>query len=223
MGRKILLREDNPHILKINKEALLMEDYEVVCAETIKEAEDALEKNEFDLAIFDIMLPDGDGVDFCRKVKREHAFPIIFLSALGENQDVIAGLRSGGDDYLTKPYDLGVLLARVEARIRTSVESKRFISYGPLKIDTVLSLAFCNGQDLLLTQKEFTLLEIMLMSSGTLRTKEELYESVWGPAPGSDLNVLYATVSRLNKKLEASGSGLQVVSLHKTGYTLESI
>lgn len=223
MGRKILLLEDNKDILKINREALMMEDYEVVCAEDIKQATKALEENEFDLAIIDIMLPDGDGVEFCKSVKAKYSFPVIFLSALGENRDIIAGLRSGGDDYLTKPYDLGVLLARVEARIRDSVGSKRFITYGPIKLDTVLLAAYCNDTDMQLTQKEFTLLQILLMSSGTLRTKEELYESVWGPAPGSDLNVLYATVSRLNKKLEASGTGLQAVSLHKTGYTLESI
>ena len=111
----ILLVEDNPHIMKINAEALTMYGYEILQAATARECRQALRWHPVDLVVLDIMLPDGDGVELCRELKEQYHVPILFLSALGESRDVVEGLRAGGDDYLAKPYDLGVLAARIEA------------------------------------------------------------------------------------------------------------
>ena len=129
----ILLVEDNPHIMKINHTALMMEGYHILEAATAAECLAALDKQDIDLVILDIMLPDGNGVTLCRQIKQKFEIPILFLSALGENQDVIAALQAGGDDYLPKPYDIGVLIARVEARLRAVRREKRFFHLGALR------------------------------------------------------------------------------------------
>lgn len=109
----ILLVEDNPHIMKINSSCLSMEDYSVLEAADAAQCRYMLSNNDVDLVILDIMLPDGDGISLCREIKAKYDIPILFLSALSENDDIITALRAGGDDYLPKPYDIQVLIARV--------------------------------------------------------------------------------------------------------------
>jgi DNA-binding response OmpR family regulator len=221
MSYTVLLVEDNPHIMEINKEAFAMEDYNCLCAGTVKECREILAEHEPDIIVLDIMLPDGDGVELCKEIKSRFNIPIIFLSALGENEDVINGLRSGGDDYLSKPYDIRILLARVEARLRAAAATKRVLKYGRLKIDTGSELCYCDDAELGLTRKEFMVLLMLVKKTGQLISKDELYKTIWGADPGSDLNALYTTVSRLNKKLEKSGAGLMATTSHKEGYVLE--
>jgi DNA-binding response OmpR family regulator len=221
MAHTVLLVEDNPHIKEINKEAFTMEGYNCLCAGTVKECLEMLKKQEPDIIVLDIMLPDGDGVTLCKKIKADYSIPIIFLSALGENEDVINGLRSGGDDYLSKPYDIRILLARVEARLRAAAGAKRVLKYGQIKIDTGSELCFCNDMDLCLTRKEYLVLLTLVKNVGQLISKDELYKGIWGADPGSDLNALYTTVSRLNKKLDKAGAGIVATTSHREGYTLE--
>ena len=216
-----MLVEDNPHIMEINREAFIMEGYDCMCAETVKECLDLLERKEPDLIVLDVMLPDGDGIDLCRRLKTEYDIPIIFLSALGKNENIINGLRSGGDDYLSKPYDIKILLARVEARLRAAASSKRFIRYGDLKIDTLSALVYYKNTDLGLTQKEYLVLVTLVKNLGKIISKEELFKNIWGAEPGSDLNALYTTISRLNKKLDKAGAGLMATASHREGYVLE--
>ena len=114
----ILLVEDNPHIMAINDAALHMRGYRTLQAETAHKCRELLCFHAVDLIVLDILLPDGDGVALCREIKQEYDVPILFLTAMGENEDIVKGLTAGGDDYLTKPYDLEVFMARVEARLR---------------------------------------------------------------------------------------------------------
>lgn len=138
----ILLVEDNPHIMKINSSCLSMEDYSVLEAADAAQCRYMLSNNDVDLVILDIMLPDGDGISLCREIKAKYDIPILFLSALSENDDIITALRAGGDDYLPKPYDIQVLIARVEARLRSVRKDKRYISFGRLRLDTVSMAAY---------------------------------------------------------------------------------
>jgi len=221
MPHTVLLVEDNPHIMEINREALLMEGYDVLEAEDGKGCIAVLEARDADLIVLDIMLPDSDGLTLCRQIKARWDIPILFLSALGENAQIIEGLRAGGDDYLPKPYDIGVLLARIEARLRTDRHRKRFVTRGNLRLDTLSLIAAFGEKDLLLTQKEFALLLSLTQNPGGLLKREELYSAVWGVDAAGDLSALHTTVSRLNRKL--SPAGLRVSFQRGEGYTLEKI
>lgn len=223
MAYKILLVEDNAHIMEINSETLTMEGYEVVEAPDGKTCLSVLRSQQVDLAILDIMLPDADGLELCRQIKAEHDIPIIFLSALGENSQIIDGLRAGGDDYLPKPYDLGVLLARVEARLRDAKRMNQFVSRNGLKLDTMSMTGYYGETDLLLTQKEFQLLRVLLENVSGYIEPDELYRNVWGGSTNDDRSALHAAISRVNKKLESANAGVKVSHIRGEGYTLEEI
>ena len=223
MAYKILLVEDNPHIMEINTEALEMENYEVVGAPDGKTCLSVLQSQEVDLAILDIMLPDADGLELCRKIKQEYDIPIIFLSALGESRQIIDGLRAGGDDYLPKPYDLGVLVARVEARLRGAKHKNQFVCRNGLKLDTLSMTGCYEENDLLLTQKEFLLLRFLAENADSCVSPDELYREIWGSHTIDDHNSLHATVSRVNKKLDGVNAGIRVSHTRGKGYALEEI
>lgn len=120
----ILLVEDNPHIMAINDAALHMRGYRTLQAETAHKCRELLCFHAVDLIVLDILLPDGDGVALCREIKQEYDVPILFLTAMGENEDIVKGLTAGGDDYLTKPYDLEVFMARVHRRDRPEPDAE---------------------------------------------------------------------------------------------------
>ena len=223
MSFTILLVEDNPHIMDINSEVLMMEGYRVLKAEDGHSCMEMLEAWDVDMIVLDIMLPDADGLDLCRTIKARYDIPILFLSALGENEHIIQGLRAGGDDYLSKPYDIGVLLARIEARLRDSQMRKRFVSCEGLNLDTFSMSADFEKKDLQLTQKEFILLLKLARDPGRLIDKEELYRSVWGTSAGEDYRTIYTTVSRLNKKLDKAGAMIRVAFHRGEGYMLEDV
>ena len=219
----ILLVEDNPHIMKINTEVLSAHGYEVVQATTAAEACKQLVWKSVDLIVLDIMLPDGNGVELCRTWKEHYHVPILFLTALSENQDIVEGLRVGGDDYLPKPYDLEVLLARVEARLRGDASRRRYVSYGNLKLDTVSMVGYVNDRDLLLTQKEFTVLLFLTQNAERKVPQSELMQAVWGVQTETKTHTLWTLISRLRKKLRSEESRLEISSLRGGGYLLEQL
>lgn len=223
MSYKVLLVEDNPHIMEINHEALMMEDYDVLEAYDGKQCLDQLKTGNVDLIVLDIMLPDSDGVTLCRQIKQEYDVPILFLSALGENEQIIRALREGGDDYMTKPYDLGVLLAHIEARLREAQGKKKIIYRDGLKLDTVSMNAFCGERDLLLTRKEFSVLLMLATGGAHPVTKEELCQKVWNSTAEISCNALYTTISRLNRKLSEGRTSLTVEMDGNEGYTLDRV
>lgn len=223
MSYCILLVEDNPHIMEINAEALVMEDYAVLKADTGRGCLEMLKTHDVDLIVLDIMLPDADGLALCRQIKARYDIPILFLSALGENQQIIEGLRAGGDDYLPKPYDIGVLLARIEARLRAAQRERRIVTYGGLRMDTVIMKGYWRDQDLMLTHNEYILLLLMAQNGSHPVSKEILIERIWGSQPAKDHGDMYSTVFRINKKLETAEADLRIVSHRKAGYALEEI
>lgn len=219
----ILLVEDNPHIMKINYTSLMMEGYQVLKAVNAQQCREVLNTNDVDLIILDIMLPDGNGIALCSEIKHKYEIPILFLSALNENKDIITALKAGGDDYLPKPYDIDVLIARVQARLRSSHKEKRFFYFENLKLDTVSRIGYSNDKDLLLTQKEFSLLLQLARNDGQIITKEKLYESVWGRPLASDSTALYTAISRLNAKLAEENANIAISYLRNQGYLLETV
>ncbi|WP_337574785.1 response regulator transcription factor [Fournierella sp.] len=219
----ILLVEDNPHIMKINAQLLTLRGYQVLQAETAAQAREQLRWHPVDLIVLDILLPDGSGLELCRELKAQRPIPILFLTALGENQDVVEGLRAGGDDYLAKPYDLEVLVARIEARLRAAEEVRRYFGYGGLKLDLLTMTGYVNGKDIQLTQKEFTALLLLARAAERKISQEELMEALWGPDAHAESRALWTLISRLRKKLNSQESRLEISSLRGGGYLLEQL
>ena len=219
----ILLVEDNPHIMKINAEALTMYGYEVLRAATAAECRNAMRWHPVDLVVLDIMLPDGNGVELCRELKESYHVPILFLSALGDNRDVVEGLRAGGDDYLAKPYDLEVLAARIDARLRQERAKSRYVSYGNLRLDTLSCCGYLGDTDLLLTQKEFAVLLLLVHNAEESVSKQKVLREVWNTETEDDNRALWTLISRLRRKLNSERSRIEISSKRGDGYTLEQI
>lgn len=218
MNQTILLVEDNPDILKINQGTLADAGYRVLTAETLEAARLVLESSTPDLLVLDVMLPDGDGVDFCTEIRaRGLAAPVLFLTAKGKKEDTLAGLRAGGDDYLTKPYDLDIFLARVQALLRRAAppHAAQLTRIGEVEIDYTARRALRNGADLLLTPKEFALLEQLVKRQGAYVPAAELYESVWGMDALGAVKTVREHISRLRQKL---GEGVLIESVRGKGY-----
>ena len=171
-----------------------------------RECRQALRWHPVDLVVLDIMLPDGDGVELCRELKEQYHVPILFLSALGESRDVVEGLRAGGDDYLAKPYDLEVLAARIEARLRQERARSRYISYGSLRLDVFSGCGYLGDTDLQLTQKEFAALLLLVRSAEKTVSKQEVLMEVWNTNVEDDSRALWTLISRLRRKLNSQES-----------------
>lgn len=220
MAETILLVEDNPDIMNINRKMLARNGYRVLEAETLQQAEALLAQHP-DLVILDIILPDGSGLEFCRQVRRHSWVPILFLTALETNGDIVAGFNAGGDGYLAKPYDLDVLLARVAALLRRAKETALAteIVVGPLRLDLLSSRAILDGNDVHLTQKEFSILLLLVKNQGQQVSAQELYETAWGMDTNNDVRAVRPQISRLRVKLSAgAGSPFDIIAKYGQGY-----
>lgn len=200
----ILLVEDNEELIRVNQRMLEIKGYEVEAVVNIEEARVCLETSDIRLMILDILLPDGSGLDFCKEVKKKYPnLPILFLTALGENSDIVTGLRIGGDDYVSKPYDYEVLLAKIEALLRrTQLEVVQGIkNIGSYYFDHDLQRLYKDGIDLLLKPKEFLLFRLLAEHAGRYYTPEELFKQIWGNESNHDYRTIYAHISNLRSKL----------------------
>jgi DNA-binding response OmpR family regulator len=216
----ILLIEDNKKTMEGNVLKFKREGYEVACATTLAEAREFLRENRPEIIIMDIKLPDGDGPEFAKELKQsEKNLPILFLTGLTGSEDIIRGLRAGGDDYLTKPYNFFELLARVGAIARRYGSIPEIINKGSLSIDVASGIAKYDGKDLLLAKKEYALLLIFLHNEERFLTANFLYEKVWGFPMTTDSSALKSAIKRLRVKLE--GCGWQISWSRGEGYIFE--
>jgi len=215
----VLLVEDNGQILHGNERMLRRRGYDVATALTLHEARERLREAVPDAIVLDIMLPDGSGLDFMREIRQESNTPILFLTGLTAPDDIVRGLSEGGDDYLTKPYDFGVLLARLEALLRRAGRFPDTVQKGPLKLDVLSGRALLRDEDLLLTRKDFALLLLFTQNEGKAMCAEYLYEKLWKTPMGGDTQAVKSAVSRLRKKL--AGSGYSIPVRRGEGYLFE--
>jgi DNA-binding response OmpR family regulator len=199
MKALILLVEDNEQILRGNERMLKRRSYNVVSALTLAEARDCLKTQKPSIIVLDIMLPDGSGLDFMRELRQSSSVPILLLTGLATPEDVVRGLSEGGDDYLAKPYDFDVLLARIEALIRRAGQIPKTLTKGALHLDLIANRAFLNGNDMLLAPKEFALLLLMIQKEGKGLSTDFLYNSIWKHS--ADKGVVKTSISRLRSKL----------------------
>lgn len=218
-AKRILLVEDNEQIMRGNERMLTRRGYEVSSALTLGEARGALRMQTPDLFVLDIMLPDGSGLDFMAELRRHSQTPVLLLTGLTTPEDIVRGLSQGGDDYLAKPYDFGVLLARVEALLRRAENVPDKLVRGSLCLDVAADVATFDGKDLLLTQKEFVLLLIFVQNEERFISAEYLYEKAWKTPLSGDNQALKKTIHRLREKI--AGSGWRIEWSRGEGYSFE--
>lgn len=220
-GKRILLVEDNEKILRGNQRLFEWAGYETDAAMTLAQARAAMKANRPEAIVLDIMLPDGSGLDFMSELRQsEHAgTPILLLTGLNTREDILRGLTEGGDDYLTKPYDFPILLARVEALLRRAERVPETIVKGRLTLDVAAGVASLDGTDLLLTRKEFALLLLFVQNPERLIDVEYLYEKVWKTPMVGDSKTLKTTIARLRTKI--AHSGWRIEASRGEGYCFE--
>jgi len=219
---KILLVEDNEHIMEINTRYLTGLGYMIEQAFSVREAEEILSRFHPDLIVLDVMLPDGDGIALCAEIRKQRGTPILFLTAKAADRDVVSGLESGGDEYLTKPYDLDVFGARVKALLRRAgrvLPQNRIFALGPLQLDIVQSQAFAGKDSLNLSRIEFGLLLYLAQNRGRSLSRGELYRAVWGLEGEENGTMLWTAVSRLKRKIAPYEEDFYIDSDH-SGYEL---
>lgn len=221
----ILLIEDNARIMDTNKEYLEFQGYSVLTASTLLDGRTVLKNHMVDMIILDIMLPDGSGIDFCAEIREYHGVPVLFLTCLDDDATLVAGLKVGGDEYMTKPYSLTALSARVEAllrRVRIDKASEKCFMVGSLLIDCGKRKVFLGDVDVSLTPKEFDILLLLARGTGKSFTAEDIYSQVWGNCLFDKRTVL-VHISSLRKKLRMDDeSPLTITTEHRKYYCLQA-
>jgi two-component system, OmpR family, KDP operon response regulator KdpE len=207
-GRRILVCDDEPQILRALRVVLRDAGFEVVTAGSAEEALDAAAVRPPDAAIIDLVLPDLDGVEVTRSIREWSEMPIVVLSAVGEEAEKVRALNAGADDYITKPFGPGELVARLHAVLRRVVgepEEPRIVVDG-LDVDLAAHRVVVAGEPVHLTPTEFELLRTLIANRGRLMTHATLLREVWGPVHEDDTPLLRTHVANLRRKIESDPS-----------------
>lgn len=221
----LLIVEDDVDIASINQNFFQSKGHTVAVAGTIKEASFSLDDHAPDLILLDVMLPDGMGWDFCKEARMRTDAPIIFLSARDENESIIRGLMNGGDDYMTKPYDLNVLAARVEAQLRrTGKFNEAVIDLPLLKVDMISGTVTLDEVEYSLPQKELQIMYMLASAVGRRVAYQEIYKRIYGDEAGDVVGIIRVNISRLKKHLSLDGDGSYDIDRTSNGeYVLHRI
>ncbi|MEK3979469.1 response regulator YycF [Psychrobacillus sp. FSL K6-2836] len=230
MSKKILVVDDEKPIADILQFNLKKEGYQVVCAYNGDEALKKVEEDQPDLMLLDIMLPNKDGMEVCREIRKKYDFPIIMLTAKDSEIDKVLGLELGADDYVTKPFSTRELIARVKANMRrhqTIQEDAEVMTndivIGPLTIQPDAYLVLKREETIELTHREFELLHYLAKHIGQVMTREHLLQTVWGYDYFGDVRTVDVTIRRLREKIEDSPSHpTWIVTRRGVGYYLRS-
>jgi DNA-binding response OmpR family regulator len=225
---RILIIEDEKEIADLEKDYLEMNGFEV---ETFDRGDDGLEaamNNDYDLVVLDLMLPGTDGFDICRKVRAEKNIPIIMVSAKKDDIDKIRGLGLGADDYMTKPFSPGELVARVKAHLaqyeRLVGAGKRkndndLIEIRGIKIDKTARRVFVDGEEKIFTTKEFDLLSFLAENPNKVYTKDDLFRTIWGMESVGDIATVTVHIKKIREKLgDVSGDSKYIETIWGVGY-----
>jgi two-component system, OmpR family, KDP operon response regulator KdpE len=202
-GARILVVDDESQILRALQTSLQGAGYEVEVAATAVEALTSAATHPPDGVILDLMLPDGSGTDVCRDLRRWTNVPILVLSAVGDEHEKVAALDAGADDYVTKPFGIDELLARLRAALRrVDAVTGPVVELGDLVVDLDRRLVTLRGEPVSLTPTEFELLRLFVRNEGKLLTHPTILREVWGPRYGAESHYLHVYVSQLRRKIE---------------------
>ena len=219
---RVLIVEDEPRMRGLLEEVLAADGYETVSAAEGVAALSIATQSQVDAAIVDVMLPGMDGFELCRHLRRHEVhMGVLLLTARGGLDDRVAGLDSGADDYLTKPFEEAELRARVRALLRRQQRMPGTVSVGDLELDPVAMRARSGGRMLALTVKEFSLLRVLASNPGAVVARGDLLAEVWGSPDLFAPAVVDQYVSHLRKKLDASGTTAVIGTVRGVGYRLD--
>jgi two-component system OmpR family response regulator len=218
---RILLVEDDAMLAEAVTRALRQSAHQVQRAASGAEADRALAANEYDLVLLDVGLPQMDGFEVLKRLRaRRSKVPVLVLTVRDSVEDRVAGLDLGADDYLTKPFELSELEARVRALIRRAHASAApEIVHGPLRLDTVGRRLYCRGQPLDVSARELSVIELLLLREGRVVTKQQIVDHLYGWDDASSSNAVEVFVYRLRRKLEPSG--VDIRTIRGMGYLIE--
>ena len=212
MAKKVLVVDDEKLIVKGIRFSLEQDGMEVTCAYDGEEALRLAQENKFDMILLDIMLPKMDGFEVCQAIREFSNMPIVMLTAKGDDMDKILGLEYGADDYITKPFNILEVKARIKAIMRRTAasepkeENSKVIESGDLKLDCESRRLFVQGREINLTAKEFDLLELLVMNPNKVYSRETLLNLVWGYEYPGDVRTVDVHVRRLREKIEPNPS-----------------
>jgi two-component system, OmpR family, KDP operon response regulator KdpE len=217
---RILVVDDERQILRALRVILREAGYEVIEAATVEEALDRAAVRPPDAAIVDLMLPDGSGVELCRRLREWTSMPILVLSAIGEEDAKVEALEAGADDYVTKPFGPRELVARLAAALRRvgDAPGEPAIEVDGLRVDLNARVVRRDGEEIHLTPIEFDLLRTLVRHRGRLMTHRALLVEVWGPQYGDDTQVLRAHIANLRRKIEPPGQRRYIRTDAGVGY-----
>ncbi|MCZ9309230.1 MtrAB system response regulator MtrA [Corynebacterium uberis] len=220
MAPKILVVDDDPAISEMLTIVLEGEGFDPVPVMDGMEAIDAFESEQPDLILLDLMLPGMNGVDICRAIRKQSTVPIVMLTAKTDTVDVVVGLESGADDYITKPFKPQELVARIRARLRrTDSEAVEILEVADLVIDVSQHIVRRGTEEIALTPLEFDLLVELARKPRQVFSREELLEKVWGYRHSSDTRLVNVHIQRLRAKIEKDPENPQiVVTVRGVGY-----
>ena len=217
MPKKILLVDDEPLILKGLKFSLEQDGY---LTDSAMDGEEALSKvfsDNYDMVLLDVMLPGLDGIEVCQRVRERSNVPIIMLTAKGEDMDKILGLEYGADDYMTKPFNILEVKARIKSILRRSqpsheaLEEKRVVRVHDLEVNFQSRTVALAGEPVRLTAKEFDLLQLLITHRGKVYSREELLETVWKYDYMGDMRTVDVHIRRLREKIERDNARLEFI------------
>jgi len=224
-ANRILIIEDEPGLAESVRYALESEGFEVTVAATGFSGLDLARRSSPDLVLLDLMLPEMSGLDVCRQIRLSSDVPIIMLTAKDSEADKVTGLELGADDYMTKPFSMRELIARVRAHLRRAAksgvlaESNEVLRGGPIELDIDAHITRVGGDEVELRPKEFELLESLMRRKNRLAARHTLIDEVWGPSYFGDTKTLDVHIKRLREKLEADSSRPKhIVTVRGLGY-----
>lgn len=225
MKEAILIVEDEEKLSRVLELELSYEGYKTGVARDGKEALEKMEEQSWDLVLLDIMLPELSGLEVLRRIRRtDLTTPIILLTARDEVHDKVSGLDLGANDYVTKPFQIEELLARIRVHLRnriTTKEEETILSLGDLSVDVKRREVKRNGKMIDLTPREFDLLVCLLSNQNIVLTREQLIERVWGYDYIGDTNIVDVYIRYLRKKIDANYDKQYIHTVRGVGYTLK--
>lgn len=219
----LLIVDDEPEILDLLVSLYTSAGYErIYTACSVRSAIEVFEPNKIDMVILDIMLPDGSGFDVIRHIRTKSNIPVLFLSALSDNENQYVGFDLGADDYIVKPFRTKDLLLRTRAILQRSFPEKDKLTLGNIQIDFSRALVKRDGSELALTAKEFAILDYLYKNKNRIVSIDQILEAVWGPQYFAYNNSLMAHIRKIRQKIEEHPSKPRYLLTYKgLGYTLK--